>query len=233
MKQKGPLTSGNEGDEAMAGTPKMLYVRRLLTAGLTGIAFWNSYEHTVDWFRENGQAGAAGALALIPEVGVFLVILSLALDHLTRPQKVVLGFVALGSVSVTLTGNLAGAGPGVFGVCAALVAPLFAIAGFALELMGESAPSQRESKAAQAPARPAQAMTHSGSCAPTGDLGLMVVSRDGSLRDPWAQPEPEREPVAWTPESVKRLSAEDGLSTAEIVSRTGLSKATVNRWKAA
>lgn len=229
MKQKGPLTSTFEGDEAMAGTPKMLYVRRLLTISLTAIAFWNSYEHTRDWFVSNGQETAAWALALIPEGGVFLVILSLALDHLTRPQKWVLGFVALGSVSVTLTGNLVGAGPGLMGAAAALVAPLFAIAGFALELLGESAPSQQVS-------RPAQAMTHGGSCAPVGSLALKVVAQDGSLRDPYepvAAHEPEREPVTWTPESVKRLSAEEGLSTAQIVSRTGLSKATVNRWKAA
>jgi hypothetical protein len=227
MKQKGSLTSGNEGDEAMGKSPKMLWVRRLLTASLTGIAFWNSYEHTVAWFRGNGQEAAAWALALIPEVGVFLVILSLALDHLTRPQKWVLGSVALGSVSVTLTANLAGAGPGLFGVAAALVAPLFAIAGFALEMLGESAVSQRESKAAQPVSRPAQVMAHGGSMSPTGSLALKVVSRDGSLRDPYESAEQD----AWTRESVQRLSESEGLSTAQIVSRTGLSKATVNRWK--
>jgi hypothetical protein len=226
MKQKGPLTSGNEAIEGTRMNPKMLWARRLLTFSLTAIAFWNSYEHTRIWFVSNGQETAAWALALIPEGGVFLVLLSLALDHLTRAQKWILGSVALGSVSVTLTGNLAGAGPGLMGAAAALVAPLFAIAGFGLELLGEPSPAQQVSRAAQA-------MTHSGSCEPVGTLGLKVVSRDGSLRDPWAAHEPEHEPVSWTPESVKALAADEGLSTAQIVSRTGLSKATVNRWKAA
>lgn len=122
---------------------KMLMVRRLLTAGLTGIAFWNSYEHTAQWFADSGQGDARYALACIPEVGVFLVILSIALDHLSRAQKVVLAAVGAGSVSITLTANLASAGPGPAGKAAALVAPLFAIGGFCLELLGESATTPR------------------------------------------------------------------------------------------
>jgi hypothetical protein len=111
-------------------------VRRVLTAALTTLAFWNSYTHTVHWFGVHGQEDAAQFLALIPEAGLILALLFAASGELTGPQKWLVGFVGFGSIGITISANLAGAPPGVAGSIAALVAPVFAILGFALEVTG-------------------------------------------------------------------------------------------------
>lgn len=112
-----------------------LWTRRSLTTGLTGIAFWNSYSHTAQWFRDNGQKDQAGWLALIPEAGVILAVLTLATETMNRPLKWVIGAFGIGSLSLTLISNVSAAGPGFMGLLAALVAPVFAVLGFALEVL--------------------------------------------------------------------------------------------------
>lgn len=132
----------------------LVWIRRALTASLTCVAFWNSYTHTVDWFTEHGQAAQAGWLALIPEVGVILVVLTLALDKLNTAQKWIVGSIGAGSLLITFTANLAGASDGPMGIAAALVAPVFAVLGFALEalaLLGKKMPKPA-SKKTQKPA---------------------------------------------------------------------------------
>jgi hypothetical protein len=111
-------------------------VRRSLTTALTCLAFWNSYTHTVDWFTAHGQEGAAHFLALIPEAGLILALLFLASGNLTRMQRGLVAVVGFGSVGITVAANLAGAGPGRTGQVAALVAPVFAVLGFGLEVCG-------------------------------------------------------------------------------------------------
>jgi hypothetical protein len=115
-------------------TNALVWVRRTLTSGLTAVAFVNSYEHTVKWFTDNGQPEHAGWLGLIPEVGVFLVILTLATAALSREVKGIMYTIGAMSLGVTFTANLAGA-TGLAGICAALVAPVFAVMGFALEIV--------------------------------------------------------------------------------------------------
>lgn len=190
-------------------------IRHLLTAFLVVVAFWNSYEHTVAWFEGHGQE-QAGWLATLPEMGTALVIISLALGGLTAAQKGILGVVGLGSVSVTLVANLAGAAPGPGGTAAALVAPLFAIAGFALELTGGAGGeevSHREPQVAHL----------SGSIRPTGSLTYEVIRLD--------------EPCAAAGEPMSRADglmwiemAEVRPTCAEVMAHCGISKATANRW---
>lgn len=112
-------------------------VRRVLTTALTVLAFWNSWTHTVQWFADHGQGDAARWLALIPEAGLILGLLFLAGGNLTAAQRVLVGLVGVGSVGITISANLAGASPGLAGKVAALVAPVFAILGFALEITGD------------------------------------------------------------------------------------------------
>jgi len=99
----------------------LIWIRRTLTTLLTAVAFWNSYTHTADWFADHGQNAQAGWLALIPEVGVILVVLTLAAGKLSQSDKWIVGSIGIGSVALTLTANLAGSTPGM-GVPAALVA---------------------------------------------------------------------------------------------------------------
>lgn len=139
----------------MTKTEAATWLRRGLTTGLTGIAFWNSYGHTAQWFRDNGQKDAAQALALIPELGVILAILILAAQRVTRPLKMIAGAFGLGSLSLTLLANGSGAGDGWQGLTAALVAPVFAVLGLALEvlsLQGEPVQEAQELVQEAAPA---------------------------------------------------------------------------------
>jgi hypothetical protein len=131
-------------------TTILLPFRRLLTAVLTTIAFVNSYEHTWHWFAEHGQANAAHWLAAIPELSIILVIVSISLADLSRSQQVILALIGAGAVSVTLTSNLSARGPHAAGAAAALVAPLFAIAGFGLELLGAPLAPERADSAPDA-----------------------------------------------------------------------------------
>lgn len=129
-------------------------VRRVLTSGLTIIAFVNSYAHTKKWFTEHGQKDQAGWLALIPEVGVILVVLTLAAGGLSRPVRWLIGSIGIGSLAITFTSNIAGASPGPMGFSAALVAPTFAVLGFALEIVSLTAhaePVQDEPPAGDEP----------------------------------------------------------------------------------
>lgn len=113
-------------------------IRRVLTTGLTIIAFANSYAHTVDWFKAHGQSAQAGWLAAIPEVGVILVVLTLAAGGLSKPVRWLIGSIGVGSLGITFTANIAGASAGTMGLIAALVAPTFAVLGFALEIVSLS-----------------------------------------------------------------------------------------------
>lgn len=124
-----------------------IWLRRGLTTGLTTIAFVNSYSHTAEWFRDNDQKAQAQWLALIPEAGVIMVVLTLATAHLSRPLKWLIGAFGIGSLSLTLIANVSAAGPGFMGLLAALVAPVFAVLGFALEVLSlvrEPAPAGDE-----------------------------------------------------------------------------------------
>jgi hypothetical protein len=127
--------------------------RRILTSALTAVAFWNSYTHTAAWFTEHGQAAQAPLLALIPEAGVILVVLTLAGGGLTTVVRWLIGAIGIGAVAITFTANLAGASAGAMGIAAALVAPVFAILGFALEVVSIEAPAEAPSEApAESPA---------------------------------------------------------------------------------
>jgi len=130
----------------------LLWLRRMLTTGLTGVAFWNSYNHTAAWFSDHGQAEQSGWLALIPEVGVILVVLTLCTGKLGRVESAIVRAIGVGSVAITFTANLAGASAGPMGVTAALVAPVFAVLGFALEAVSLSA----EIEPPQSPPQPAR-----------------------------------------------------------------------------
>lgn len=130
----------------------LIWVRRTLTTGLTAVAFWNSYQHTKTWFAENGQAGEAGALALIPEAGLIMVVLTLAMGNLSPVAEKIVQTIGVGALAITLTANISGAGPGVMGFVAALVAPLFAVLGFALEIVGLTEP-EKPAKKKPAPKR--------------------------------------------------------------------------------
>lgn len=125
-------------------------VRRLLTTALTCLAFWNSYTHTVDWFEAHGQAQAASVLALIPEAGLILALLFLASGQLSTIQRWLVALVGCGSIGITISANLAGAQGGTEKV-AALVAPVFAILGFALEITGPDPVAKTTSKADPGP----------------------------------------------------------------------------------
>ena len=138
-------------------------VRRTITTGLTTIAFLNSYSHTTNWFSNHGQAGQANFLAAIPEVAIILVVLTLAQGNMSRVTTALIGTIGVGSVTITLAANLAGASSGVAGIAAALVAPVFAILGFGLEFTSmvkvaparkpvtRKAPATKPVKAAEAP----------------------------------------------------------------------------------
>ena len=123
----------------------IIWIRRALTTFLTGVAFFNSYAHTVQWFTDNGQAHSAQMLSAIPEAGLILVVLTLITVQVDRLTGALLAVVGIGSLGLTLTSNLSQAGPGLMGQIAALVAPLFAVIGFALEvraLVAEGGPAQ-------------------------------------------------------------------------------------------
>jgi hypothetical protein len=115
-----------------------IWTRRTLTTGLTVVAFVNSYAHTAQWFKDHGQHSQAGWLALIPEVGVILVVLTLAGGGLSRPVQWLTGAIGSGSLAITFTANIAGSSPGLMGLSAALVAPIFAVLGFSLEVVSLS-----------------------------------------------------------------------------------------------
>lgn len=192
--------------------------RHLLTTFLVGVAFWNSYAHTVAWFEGHGQEQAAW-LAILPEMGTVLVIISLALGGLTVAQKGILGVVGLGSVSVTLVANLAGAAPGPGGTAAALVAPLFAIAGFALELTGGAGGegvSHREPQVAHL----------TGSLRPTGSLTYEVIR----LETPDEPVSQDGEPMSRADGLMWIEMAETRPTCAEVMAHCRISKATANRW---
>lgn len=125
----------------------LIWLRRFLTTALTAVAFWNSYHHTKTWFAENGQAAQAGALATIPEAGLVLVVITLAIGGLTPPVERIVKTIGVGALAITLTANLAGAAPGVMGIVAALVAPVFAVLGFALEVLSLVPASKPKRKA--------------------------------------------------------------------------------------
>jgi hypothetical protein len=114
-------------------TDRLITVRRTLTSAITVIAFGYSYSHTKGWFAAHGQSDGAGVLALLPEVSILLVALTLALGKMNRITTWIIRTIGVGSVAITITANLAGAAPGAAGVIAALVAPVFAILGIALE----------------------------------------------------------------------------------------------------
>lgn len=123
----------------------IVWIRRALTTFLTGVAFFNSYTHTVQWFTDHGQKSAAQMLSLIPEAGLILVVLTLVTVQVDRLTTALLALIGTGSLGLTLTSNLSQAGPGWMGWTAALVAPLFAVVGFALEvraLVSEGGPAQ-------------------------------------------------------------------------------------------
>lgn len=151
----------------------LVTIRRILTGSLTVVAFWNSYTHTVDWFSDHGQSEQAGWLALIPEIGVILVVLTLAVGKLSRPEQYIIGAIGVGSLTVTFTANLAGATNGAAGIAAAIVAPVFAVLGFALEALAivdkkpaKKTPAKKAEKAVAAPkkvpAAPRQSLTDTG-----------------------------------------------------------------------
>lgn len=112
----------------------LVSVRRVLTALLILVAFWFSYSHTAQWLRENGQAQGAEALALVPEVALMLVILTLVTTELDWIARLVLITAGTGSLAVTLAGNLSQASPGPAGKAAALIAPLGSALFFILEV---------------------------------------------------------------------------------------------------
>jgi hypothetical protein len=143
---------------------RLTTVRRTLTSGLTAIAFFNSFSHTAAWFADNGQAAAAPLLAAIPEVAIILVVLTLAQGGMSKATTGIISAIGFGSVAITITANLAGAAPGLAGVAAALVAPVFAILGFGLEFTSivkvapaRKAPAKRSSKAPVAEKAPVTA----------------------------------------------------------------------------
>lgn len=127
--------------------------RRALTTALTGVAFWNSYHHTTQWFADHGQAPQANALAAIPEAAIILVLLTLAQGGMSKAVTRIVSTIGIGSVAITLTANLEGAAPGAMGVAAALVAPVFAILGFGLEIVSliDEASRKAEQLAAGSP----------------------------------------------------------------------------------
>lgn len=130
--------------------PFLIWTRRLLTTGLTTIAFVNSYGHTVQWFADNGQAPHAGWLGTIPEIGVILVVLVLATANISTPVKRVIQVIGALSLGITMTANVSGA-VGVAGIVAALVAPVFAVLGFALEVLSIAPAPKPASKPRKAP----------------------------------------------------------------------------------
>jgi hypothetical protein len=135
---------------------RLTNVRRVLTAALTGIAFWNSYGHTTNWFANHGQAAQAGLLAALPETAIVMVLLTLALGGMSVITTYIIGAIGVGSVSITIAANLEGSAPGLAGTVAALVAPIFAILCFALELTSLIKETKRRKTAVTKPvAKPA------------------------------------------------------------------------------
>jgi hypothetical protein len=135
---------------------RLTTIRRTLTTILTGVAFANSYSHTTQWFVDHGQADQANVLAALPEVSIFLVALTLALGKMNTVTTWIIRVIGFLSVAITITANLAGAAVGIGGVVAALVAPVFAILGIALEFSSlvKAAPV-RKPRTATAKAAPA------------------------------------------------------------------------------
>jgi hypothetical protein len=168
-----------------------IWIRRVLTTGLTIIAFANSYAHTVQWFKDHGQSAQAGWLAAIPEVGVILVVLTLAAGGLSKPVQWLIGSIGIGSLGITFTSNISGASAGAMGLIAALVAPTFAVLGFGLEMVSlnhELEPVRADSPAGDEPVQ---------------DEPVIVVQ----VQD---QPkvQPEREPVQDQPKKAQRRPAQ-------------------------
>jgi hypothetical protein len=192
----------------MTKTEAATWLRRGLTTGLTGIAFWNSYGHTAQWFSDNGQKESAQMLALIPEFGVILGVLILASERLTMGLKLIAGAFGLGSLSLTLLANGSAAGDGWMGLTAALVAPIFAVLGFAMEVLSfQGEPVQEAQDQPQPVAEPVQPEPQ-----PEREPEPIVVPELELI----PEPEPIREPVR-----VAAAKAQVSRSTARVGSGTG------------
>jgi hypothetical protein len=192
----------------MTKTEAATWLRRGLTTGLTGIAFWNSYGHTAQWFSDNGQKDSAQMLALIPEFGVILGVLILASERLTMGLKLIAGAFGLGSLSLTLLANGSAAGDGWMGLTAALVAPIFAVLGFAMEVLsfqGEPVSDEPE------PVQEAQPEPQ-----PEREPEPVHVPELELIPDVEPEPEPVREPV-----KVAAAKAPVSRSTARVSQSTG------------
>lgn len=110
-----------------------VWTRRVLVTLITSGAFLNSYGHTVQWFRDHHQMDHAKMLGFMPEAGVVVLVLSLVLGRMNLSTKLITGSFGMISVGITFTANLSTAGDGPSGKAAALIAPVFAVLGFALE----------------------------------------------------------------------------------------------------
>lgn len=163
-------------------------IRRTLTGSLTALAFVNSYRHTVEWFSAHGQSNEAELLALIPEAGVILSVLTLVMGNLNRAERVIISLIGMGSLAVTFWSNLAGAADGAGGVAAALVAPIFGVLGFALEAIDFL---KKKSRTRKVPAEKAQKpvsvpkKASGGTRTSLTDKGILWATERTSAGAPW------------------------------------------------
>ena len=187
---------------------------RVALAFIVGAALVLTYDGTMKFAQAHGAHGWRGAvIAAMNDLAVLVGIL--------WPARPLQGIAVLCS-GLTVWANVDHAGQGPGGLTVALVPPVLAILMVsALEYLvrhpvREPVVSQPEPVAAHEPI--------------SEPVDEPPVSREPTH-------EPPREPVSrtseptWDRESVLRLIAEEGLSTAEAVIRTGTSKATINRWK--
>jgi hypothetical protein len=184
-----------------------IWTRRGLITGITGAAFVNSYGHTAKWFTDHNQKDHASMLALMPEAGVMVLVLSLVIPGLSQLAKWTIGAFGLISLGITFTANLSDAGPGIAGKAAALITPVFAVLGFMLEassLVGAAsapvtAPAGEKTGTAPEPDAADQLLAARIKMVQEAEAkGLIVgVNRDGSLSfvkpEPVVLPEPELE----------------------------------------
>lgn len=174
--------------QSAAASRYLTTARRGLTAALTGVAFWNSYSHTAQWFEDNGQASQAHALAAIPEAAIILVLLTLAQGGMNKITQWIIAAIGVGSVAITLTANLEAAGPGAMGVAAALVAPIFAILGFGLEIASLTAPAAAKPTAKRKTSAPTAARKQAWSKRAghsLTDTGILWATRRASVTTAW------------------------------------------------
>lgn len=222
---------------------------RAASAFIVASALALTYDGTMTFAQAHGALGWRGALiAAMNDLAVIVGIL-----WPEKPLQALAGLCA----GLTIWANLSLASAGPAGIVIALVPPGLAIlmvsalesvirradrepvsqAASQAEPIGEPVSQPGEPVSQDEPTYEPHPAHFSGSIGPIGTVSLKVVGIDGSVRDPWVS-EPEREPLhsvpePWTKDRVLAwFAADSSRTTAQAVALTGVSKPTINRWKA-